>query len=143
MALSVPKWLASPSAVAFADMAAAKRKDEAGERGMGARLNAGEQVGGGLGSHAFLVFHFRQSPSWGGGEGFERQTKEVGRRLHEAFINEHVDDFFAQTVNPHGAASSEMHNGKLHLRGTDEAARAAHVFSSSSRMTALPQIGQT
>ena len=95
---------------------------------MGARLNAGEQVGGGLGSHAFFGFFTPGSRRRGGGEGFECQTKEVGRRLHEAFINEHVDDFFAQTVNPHGAASSEMHNGKLHLRGTDEAARAAHVF---------------
>ena len=50
---------------------------------------------------------------------------DVGRRAHEAGIDQLIDELVAQALDVHGPAAGEMQERLLALGGTEEAPRAA------------------
>lgn len=98
----------------FADITDAERENEARERRLLALFDGGEQVGGGFFRHAIKT---RDLP------GIE--SVKVGRRVHDAVVDQLVDQFLAQTLDVHGAARGEMQKRLLALRRAIESAGAA------------------
>jgi hypothetical protein len=95
------------------DLADAQREDEAGERRLLALFDGVDHVGRGLVGHPLEA----RQPG-----GFE--LVDVGRRVHDAAVDDLVDQLFAEAFDIHRAASGEMQQRLLALRRTEQAARA-------------------
>ena len=98
----------------FPDIADSQRVDEPRERRLAALLDRGDHVRRRLLGHAVEL---RQLG--------EPERVEVRGRVHDAAIDELVDELVAQALDVHGAARGEMQQRLLALRGTEEPAGAA------------------
>src|SRR6185295_4741064 len=100
----------------LADVADAEPVEEARERRLLARLDAGDEIGRALLRHALERL-----------DGFLRQRVDVGQRFDETGIDELVDDLLAEPLDVERAAAREVEDRELALRGAEEAAFAAMV----------------
>ena len=104
----------------LAHMPDAEREDEALERNRAPRFDGREKIGGGLRAPALLLGQLRRRAAVA-----RLQRENVGGRANAAFLEKRLDVFFAKALDIEGEPRHEMTKPLNHLRGADEAARAA------------------
>src|ERR1700722_8153072 len=106
--------------IGFADMADAKRIEEAVERNRPARVDGVEQVAGRSLAESLPLAQRRAALPVA-----RLQGENVGRRADQAFGEKELDQFFAQSLDVEGVPRHEVLQALDRLRRTYERASAA------------------